>query len=107
MAWMREDVEALLHAVRRGEAAPDVALDRLATLPYRELGFARVDVHRELRQGAPEVVLAEGKSPQQVAQIVATMIDEGSASVLVSRADADVRAAVREVAPEAEEHEIA
>jgi len=104
---MRDDVEALLHAVRRGEAAPEAALDRLATLPYRELGFARVDVHRELRQGAPEVVLGEGKSPQQVAEIVAAMLDAGAGSVLVSRADAGARAAVREVASDAIEHEVA
>ncbi|HZQ02923.1 MAG TPA: nickel pincer cofactor biosynthesis protein LarB [Gaiellaceae bacterium] len=107
MAWMRDDVEALLHAVRRGEAAPDAALEKLATLPYRELGFARVDVHRELRQDAPEVVLAEGKSPQQVAEIAATMLAAGAGSVLVSRADAAVRAAVRGVAPDAAEHELA
>src|SRR5581483_5760127 len=107
MAWMRDDVEALLHAVRRGEAAPDAALEKLATLPYRELGFARGDVHRELRQDAPEVVLAEGKSPQQVAEIAATMLAAGAGSVLVSRADAAVRAAVRGVAPDAAEHELA
>jgi NCAIR mutase (PurE)-related protein len=107
MASTRDDIEALLHAVRRGEAAPESALAQLSTLPYRELAFASLDVHRELRQGAPEVVLGEGKSPQQVADIVAAMLETGAGSVLVSRADAAVRAAVLEVAPDAEEHEVA
>ena len=86
---------------------PAAALERFAVLPYRDLGFARVDVHREIRQGAPEVVLAEGKSPDQVAGIVASMLEGGVASVLVSRADEATREAVRGVAPGAQEDVIA
>jgi NCAIR mutase (PurE)-related protein len=69
----------------------------------RSLGFARPDLDRERRQGAPEAVLAEGKTPDQVAEIVAAMLEGGAGSVLVTRADADARAAVRAVAPDAEE----
>jgi NCAIR mutase (PurE)-related protein len=69
----------------------------------RSLGFARPDLGRELRQGAPEAVLAEGKTPDQVGEIVAAMLEGGAGSVLVTRADADARAAVRAVAPDAEE----
>jgi NCAIR mutase (PurE)-related protein len=79
------------------------ALETLSSLPYRDLGFARVDVHRELRQGAPEAVLAEGKTPEQVAGIVRALLEGGAGSVLVTRASDDVREAVREVAPDAEE----
>jgi pyridinium-3,5-biscarboxylic acid mononucleotide synthase len=104
VAGLRDELESLLAAVRRGDVEPEAALDRFAALPYRELGFARVDVHRELRQGAPEVVLGEGKTPAQVASIVASMLDAGAGSVLVSRADEATRAAVREVAADAEEH---
>jgi pyridinium-3,5-biscarboxylic acid mononucleotide synthase len=107
VAGLRDELESLLDAVRRGDVEPDVALERFAALPYRELGFARVDVHRELRQGAPEVVLGEGKTPAQVAAIVASMLDAGAGSVLVSRADEPMRAAVREVAHDAEEHALA
>lgn len=81
------------------------ALEQLAQLPFRDLGFARADVHRELRQGAPEAVLGEGKTPEQVAETAHAMLDAGAGSVLVTRADADVRRAVREMAPDAQEHE--
>ena len=95
----------LLVAVRDGEVEPEGGLDRLATLPFDDLGFARVDLHRELRQGAPEAVLAEGKEPHEVAAIVRSMLDGGAASVMVTRADAAARAAVRALAADACEHE--
>jgi hypothetical protein len=104
---LRDDLEALLEAVREGEISPADALERLASLPYRDLGFARVDVHRELRQGAPESVLAEGKTPEQVALIVAAMLEGGAGSVLVTRADEETRAAVRAVASDAQEDTLA
>ena len=107
MGGLREDLRDLLEAVRTGDTSPDDALDRLSELPYRDLGFARVDVHRELRQGAPEAILAEGKTPAQVAQIFAALLDGGAGSILATRADEAARAAVREVAPDAEEDELA
>jgi NCAIR mutase (PurE)-related protein len=94
----------LLEAVRAGEVDPASGLERLTRLPYDELGFARVDIHRELRQGAPEAVLAEGKTPDEVAAIVAALLDGGAGSVMVTRADEAARAAVRRVAPQAREH---
>jgi pyridinium-3,5-biscarboxylic acid mononucleotide synthase len=105
MPGLRDDVEGLLDRVRRGEVDPAAALDRLAQLPFADLGFARADLHRELRQGAPEAILAEGKTPEQVAAIARAMLDGGAGSVLVTRADADARRAVRSIAPEAQEHE--
>jgi NCAIR mutase (PurE)-related protein len=95
----------LLESVGAGELAPDAGLERLARLPFDDLGFARVDVHRELRQDAGEAVLAEGKTPAEVAAIVRSLLDAGAASVMVTRADAQARAAVRAVAPDAGEHE--
>ena len=83
------------------------AADRLATMPFRDLAFARVDTHRELRQGAPEAILGEGKTPEQVAAIAVALAEAGASSVLVTRADAAMRAAVRDVLPRAEEHELA
>jgi len=73
-------------------------------MPYDNLEFARVDIHRELRQDAPEAVLAEGKTPEEVAAIVTSLLDSGAGSVLVTRADERAREAVREVAPDACEH---
>lgn len=107
MAGLRDDLRDLLESVRAGTTTPDDALARLSELPFRDLGFARVDVHRELRQGAPEAVLAEGKTPEQVAQIFSALLDGGAGSVLATRADDDARAAVRSVAPEAEEDTLA
>ncbi len=105
MTGLRTELESLLDGVRRGEIEPAHALELLAELPYRDLGFARVDVHRELRQGAPEAVLAEGKTPEQVAAIVSALLEGGAGSVLVTRAAEDVRRAVTAVAPEAQEDE--
>jgi NCAIR mutase (PurE)-related protein len=105
VAPLRTELETLLEGVRLGEIEPGHALELLAELPYRDLGFARVDVHRELRQGAPEAVLAEQKSPAQVAAIVTALLEGGAGSVLVTRASPDVCTAVRAVAPDAEEDE--
>jgi NCAIR mutase (PurE)-related protein len=107
VAGLRDDLRALLDEVRSGTTTPEDALERLSALPFRDLGFARVDLHRELRQGAPEAVLAEGETPQQVARIVEALVEGGAGSVLVTRADEGVRAAVREIAPEAEEDALA
>lgn len=107
MGGLRDDLRDLLEGVRNGQTSPDHALERLSELPYRDLGFARVDVHRELRQGAPEAVLAEGKTPEQVAAIFGALLDGGAGSVLATRADEAARAAVHGVAPEAEEDALA
>jgi NCAIR mutase (PurE)-related protein len=102
---LREELEALLDAVTRGEVSSADAVERFASLPVRDLGFARIDVHRELRQGAPEAVFGEGKTPAQVTAIVSALLDAGAGSVLVTRASAEARAAVRDAVPEAEEDE--
>jgi len=99
------EVLGLLEEVEAGRLSPVEALERLSTQPFRDLGFARVDTHRELRQGAPEAVLAEGKTPAEVQTIVSAMLEDGAGSVMVTRASAEARAAVRRVAPDAEEDE--
>ena len=101
-ATTRADILTLLEAVESGALAPSLALERLAQLPFRDLGFARVDTHRELRQQAPEAVLAEGKTPEEVEAIVGAMLDSGTGSVLVTRADAAARAAVGRASGEAQ-----
>ena len=101
----RAELLVLLEAVERGELEPGAALGQLASLPFRDLGFARVDTHRELRQQAPEAVLAEGKTPEEVEAIVAEMVESGASSVLVTRADEHARAAVLRAAPKAKQDE--
>lgn len=107
MGGLRDDLRDLLEAVRAGTTSPDDALERLSDLPFRDLGFARVDLHRELRQGAPEAVLAAGKTPEQVAQIFVALLEGGAGSVLATRADEAARGAVREAVPGVEEDELA
>jgi pyridinium-3,5-biscarboxylic acid mononucleotide synthase len=103
----RRQIEDLLEAVADHTVGPGEAADRLSDLPYRDLGFARVDTHRELRQGAPEVILGAGKTPAQAAEIAAALAAAGASSVLVTRADAEMRGAVRLLLPDAMEHELA
>jgi len=99
----REAILKLLHEVASGAASPDVALGRLARLPYEDAGFAKIDHHRSLRLGLPEVIYAAGKTPAQVAAIFARMAEAGG-TVLATRATAEHAAAVREVCPVAEYH---
>ena len=82
----------LLHDVAAGALAPEQALARLADLPGEELGFARIDHHRPLRCGMPEVVFGQGKTPDQIVAIVQALQGRGHA-VLVTRLAHDVHAA--------------
>ena len=83
----------LLDDVKTGAVPPDEAVTRLRSLPFRDLGFARVDHHRALRQGLAEAVYAPGKSPAQCAAIVGELLDGGTGPVVLSRADDEQAAA--------------
>ena len=80
----RRQLAELLAAVQRGECSIDAALARLRGMPFEDLGFARLDHHRALRNGFPEVILGEGKSPEQLIAIAERMAAAGS-RVLVTR----------------------
>lgn len=88
-----ETLQTLLESVRDGSVTVSRAMESLRDLPYQDLGYARLDHHRPLRTGWPEVVLAEGKTREQVAGIVAAMAGRGH-PVLVTRAAPDVYEAV-------------
>jgi hypothetical protein len=102
----RSTIEALLNEVREGRTGVPDALERLRKLPFEDLGFAKVDHHRELRTGMPEVILAESKTPAQVAAIFAHMAKAGG-NVLATRASREVYEAVHSAEPRAEFHEVA
>ncbi|HZA81936.1 MAG TPA: nickel pincer cofactor biosynthesis protein LarB [Actinomycetes bacterium] len=87
----------------RGELSTEDAVTRLASWPFEDLGFARVDHHRALR-GGPEVVYGAGKTPAETAAIVAALLARDASPVLVTRAGAEHAEAVREVAPAARWH---
>lgn len=99
-------IEALLNEVREGRTDVAQALDRLRHLPFEDLGFAKLDHHRALRTGMPEVIFAEGKTAAQVAKIFAHMVQAGG-NVLATRATRTIFDAVAAVEPRAEFHETA
>jgi NCAIR mutase (PurE)-related protein len=96
----------LLESVKAGAVSSAKAIERLRHLPFEDLGFAKVDHHRALRQGFAEVVLGKGKTPQQVAEIVRAMLRKKDArhNILVTRADARIFAAVKKVSRSAKFH---
>jgi len=85
----REQVRNLLEAVRSGELTTADALERLSNLPFADLADARVDTHRALRHGIPEVIYAPGKTPPQIVEIVGAL-RAASQDVLVTRVEAEV-----------------
>jgi hypothetical protein len=101
-----DSIEALLNEVREGRTGVDQALDRLRDLPFEDLGFAKIDHHRALRTGMPEVIFAAGKTTAQVASIFAHMAQAGG-NVLATRASREAFEAVLAVEPRAEYHELA
>ena len=77
-------LKTLLEQVRTGEVTPDAALDQIKTLPFEDLGFAKVDHHRALRMGVPEVIFGPGKSPEHFVEIFDRLAERGN-SVLATR----------------------
>jgi len=96
-------LEALLKEVKAGDLSVAEALERLRTLPFEDLGFARVDHHRQLRQGFPEVVFAAGKSLEQIKAIL-TALQPRTDPILVTRLEAAQAQALRPDFPEALYH---
>jgi NCAIR mutase (PurE)-related protein len=99
----RDQLRDLLLRYREGEIGLDTALEDLATLPFRQTQDARLDTHRALRQGVPEVVLGLGKSADQIVRIVRTL-REGGTNVLVTRVEPELAAAVRREVPDLTHH---
>lgn len=85
-----------MEQVRAGTVSPDEAVNKLRHLPFEDLGFAKVDHHRALRVGIPEVVLGQGKTPAQVAAIFKTLSRHGN-NVLTTRANKEQYAAVKKL----------
>ena len=81
----KRELENLLHAVASGQTSPEEATQKLRTEPYSDLGFAKVDHHRGIRQGFSEVIYGEGKTPSQMAAIIESMVGAGQERILVTR----------------------
>jgi NCAIR mutase (PurE)-related protein len=100
------DLMALLESVRDGKVAPAAAADRLRHLPYEDLGFAKIDHHRALRRGFPEVVYGGGKTHAQVAAIIHGIAERGQ-NVLVTRVTPDLLPLIQAAYPQATYHQAA
>ncbi len=102
-----DELKELLRRVRSGELDPERALETLRALPFSDLGFAKVDHHRELRQGFAEVVFCERKTDQQIVDITRSLIDRNAGNILLTRAGAEVFTAVKELDERAEYNRLA
>jgi NCAIR mutase (PurE)-related protein len=91
----QDQLRSLLEQVREGAVDVDAALARVRHMPFEDLGFAKIDHHRELRHGMPEVILAKGKTPRQVVSIAERLLAV-SQNVLITRADAATAAAIEQ-----------
>jgi len=101
-----EQLQALLADVAAGRLTPTRALERLRHLPFEDLAFARIDHHRELRQGHPEVVFCEGKTPEQVL-LICERLQAASGSFLGTRASEAVASLLQERFPAMEWNQLA
>ena len=82
------DTRELLEAVKEGKVSVEDAMLALRTAPFTELGYAKPDNHRAIRQGAPEVVYGEGKTAEQCTEIAGALLEGGAARVIITRVDA-------------------
>jgi hypothetical protein len=99
----RAAAEALIDELLAGRVTRASALETLATAPFRDLGFARVDTHRALRDGLPEVILGQGKTPEQIVAIAREVLADAS-RLLVTRVDTAQLRALRDAVPALHHH---
>jgi NCAIR mutase (PurE)-related protein len=108
-AWENMDPESLrqlLESVAAGGTSTDAAMERLRSLPFEDIGFAKVDHHRNLRRGFPETIFGAGKTPEQVVAIMSRMREHKS-NVLATRCSQAIASAVAAAHPDAAIHEVA
>ena len=99
----RKKMQTLLEKVERGDLTVPQAMQEMKFLPYQDLGFARIDHHRGIRQGVAEVIFGEGKSASQISQII-TQLKKQKGRILVTRVDAKKAKTVRKFHPDLEYH---
>jgi pyridinium-3,5-biscarboxylic acid mononucleotide synthase len=103
----KQDIQRLLEDVRAGKLSVARGVERLRHMPFEDLGFAKIDHHRGLRQGFAEVVYAKGKTPQQVIAIVRGMLrPRTTQNILITRADARIFRAVQRLSRQAKFHSL-
>ena len=101
----QEEIRELLEKIRTNEIGIDDAVRQISELPFKDLGYATVDNHREIRSGCPEVIYCEGKTIDQVKGIIAYMLTKNN-NILATRASKETYEAVRSICPEAAYNEL-
>ena len=96
---MNHEVKRILEAVRAGETTVDDALLKLKEAPFEDIGYAKVDLHRKVRQGAAEVIYGAGKTPEQIVGILSAMKRAGQDTVLITRLSPESAGAVARAHP--------
>jgi NCAIR mutase (PurE)-related protein len=94
---LAQDVRELLEAVRDGRLGVDQGLERLKSWPFRDLGHTRLDTHRELRCGQPEVIYGAGKTPRQILEIARAILEEHDRLLVTRASDEAARLLVAEI----------
>ena len=95
-----KDIKTLLEQVKNAEISIDEAAETLKDLPYKDMGFANIDNHRVLRTGYPEVIFCQGKTPEQIRDIMCELVKKGG-NIMGTRATAEDYEAVKEALPQA------
>ncbi len=94
-------LERLLREVQKGDRSVEEAMEELTSFGFRELGYAKLDYHREVRRKYPEIVYAEGKTVEHLQGIVRALLEKEGSNIMISRADQEKYEAVAAIAPEA------
>lgn len=97
----KKELEQMLREVQSGSRSVEQALEQMQEMPYKDLEYAKVDYHRELRNGFPEVIYSPGKSLEQIRGIVTDMLKRTKGNILASRADEKVYETIRELTEDA------
>ncbi|MGH9377861.1 MAG: nickel pincer cofactor biosynthesis protein LarB [Terriglobia bacterium] len=98
-----DQIKKMLQQVRRGALSVEGAVERLRDLPYEDLGYAKIDHHRSLRQGFPEVIFGRGKSPEHIEGVVRRMLPRKH-NILITRGNEAIFQRIKQLAPGAEFH---
>lgn len=93
---MNDNIRTFLEQVKNGQVDVDAALLKLKIKPLEDLGFAHVDLHRQIRQGVPEVIYGAGKTTEQIIGIISSMLSYGQEQILLTRLAPNVAAEVQE-----------
>ena len=95
----QSDLKDILNKVSHGELSVDDAVLKIKRAPFEDLGFAKIDHHRAVRQGAAEVIYGAGKTAEQIIKIAETMLKNGQKTVLITRVDMDKADALKKTLP--------